>query len=77
MTLLASAIRRTTTGPPITHRIPNRFHAIRLHVVENLSPRGLNACTEAVRLRADARTTMVYTQILDRGPMGVVSPLDR
>jgi len=25
----------------------------------------------------DVRTTMVYTHIIDRGPLGVVSPLDR
>ncbi len=26
---------------------------------------------------ADVRTTMIYTHVLNRGPMGVVSPLDR
>jgi site-specific recombinase XerD len=25
----------------------------------------------------DVRTTMIYTQMVDRGPLGVVSPLDR
>jgi integrase len=25
----------------------------------------------------DIRTTMIYTHIVDRGPLGVVSPLDR
>ena len=25
----------------------------------------------------DVRTTMIYTNIVDRGPLGVVSPLDR
>ena len=25
----------------------------------------------------DVRTTMIYTHIVDRGPLGVVSPLDR
>lgn len=25
----------------------------------------------------DVRTTMVYTHVIDRGPLGVVSPLDR
>ena len=27
--------------------------------------------------RKDVRTTMIYTHIVDRGPLGVVSPLDR
>lgn len=26
---------------------------------------------------ADVRTTMIYTHVVDRGPLGVVSPLDR
>jgi integrase len=25
---------------------------------------------------ADASTTMIYTHVLDRGPLGVLSPLD-
>jgi integrase len=25
----------------------------------------------------DVRTTMIYTHIVDRGPLGVVSPLDQ
>jgi site-specific recombinase XerD len=25
----------------------------------------------------DVRTTMIYTHIVDRGPLGVISPLDR
>jgi site-specific recombinase XerD len=25
----------------------------------------------------DVRTTMIYTHVVDRGPLGVVSPLDR
>jgi site-specific recombinase XerD len=25
----------------------------------------------------DVRTTMIYTHIIDRGPLGVISPLDR
>ncbi len=25
----------------------------------------------------DVRTTMIYTHIVDRGPLGVMSPLDR
>jgi site-specific recombinase XerD len=25
----------------------------------------------------DVRTTMIYTHIVDRGPLGVLSPLDR
>ena len=26
---------------------------------------------------SDVKTTMIYTHVLNRGPMGVVSPLDR
>jgi site-specific recombinase XerD len=33
--------------------------------------------THLLEAGTDIRTTMIYTHIVDRGPLGVTSPLDR
>ena len=47
-----------------------------LRLMESISLRVKDMDLEVLG-HADVRTTMIYTHVVDRGPMGVISPVDR
>ncbi len=70
------AIRRAVVKAKLTKRVsPQTFrHAFAPHRSED----GADIRTVQTLLgHKDVKTTMIYTHVLDRGPMGVRSPIDR
>jgi integron integrase len=73
---LQKAVRDAAVAAQIHHRVA--CHTLRHSFATHLLDAGTDIRTIQTLLgHKDVRTTMVYTHILDRGPLGVVSPLDR
>lgn len=75
-TALQKAIRDAVAAAGIDQRAT--CHTLRHCFATHLLESGTDIRTiQALLGHKDVRTTMIYTHLIDRGPLGVVSPLDR
>jgi len=70
------AVRKAALRAGLVKRVsPHTFrHSFATHLLEDGSD---IRTVQALLGHKDVRTTMIYTHVLDRGPLGVQSPIDR
>lgn len=74
--MVQKAVARATLAAGLTKRVSP--HTLRHSFATHLLDDGYNIRTVQELLgHRDVRTTMIYTHVLNRGALGVKSPLDR
>ena len=75
-TIIQKAVKKAASRAGLTKRAT--CHTFRHSFATHLLEDGYDIRTVQELLgHKDVRTTMIYTRVLNRGPSGVVSPLDK